>query len=510
MYIDNIRDIVWSLPSDDRKEFRAFINRQRVRKNRKDLELFEILCLDDPLKPREIVKKLYGNENMNAYHSIRKRLLKHLTDFIVIKQMDDDTTSASSVMGLLSLSRYLFDNGNSRPAWVYLNKAEDLALSTEQYDLIDNIINVQLANASNELAPPIDDIITKWRENKRLADEDERANVANTIIQLKLEEYRIHGADVDLKEHVNAVIDEYILGDAMLVRPKLLYNFMSIVRSAVIASKDYVPFEQMVIESYHGVADRDGFAKQDHYYKLGLLYMISHVLYRVRKFDKALEYLEIFRENLDMYNKTYHKIYYPKYILLYATVKSYVGQNEDSIEVMEDAIANSGNKISVNRLMDMKLNLSVYYFQQERYRDANRVLYQFDHTDKWLSKKMGKEWVIRKNLIEILIQYELGNVEIAMNRIKAFERAHKDILELFIYERVKTFLSFVKDTIDKPYLIATEEYFQHVDETLQRWPIEIEDIQAIAFFCWIKARMMKMKYYHVLVETVNGRMTGNV
>ena len=73
MYVDNIKDIIHLLNSDDKKEFRSFINRQKSKKNRKDLELFEILCETESYPAKEIVKRLYNELNMNAYHSIRKR-----------------------------------------------------------------------------------------------------------------------------------------------------------------------------------------------------------------------------------------------------------------------------------------------------------------------------------------------------------------------------------------------------------------------------------------------------
>ena len=76
-----------------------------------------------------------------------------------------------------------------------------------------------------------------------------------------------------------------------------------------------------------------------------------------------------------------------------------------------------------------------------------------------------------------------------------------------MYRRIRTFLGFVQDCIDKPYWVATKEYYDYVDKTLERWPVEKEDLQAMAFYCWLKSKMIKKSYYYALVETVNGRMT---
>jgi hypothetical protein len=148
------------------------------------------------------------------------------------------------------------------------------------------------------------------------------------------------------------------------------------------------------------------------------------------------------------------------------------------------------------------LNLAVYYFQKEDFKMCNKTLYQIQNTDNWLQKKKGKEWVLRKNLIEVITQYELGNVDIALNRIKSFKKTHEKLLQLSMYQRVHTFLGFVEDIIKNPEKVSQPEYLEHVDQTLDRWPIQREDIQAMAFYCWLKSKMQKRKYYEVLIEAM--------
>jgi len=134
--MDNLQEIICLLNKDEEREIRQFINRQKAKKNRKDLELFDILLNNKPLKTSIIVQKLYkkdGTKEKQAYHALRKRLLDHLREFIVVKQMDQDTSIDSKLMGQISLVRYLFDKNNGRLAWKYLRKAEKLAAETDQF-----------------------------------------------------------------------------------------------------------------------------------------------------------------------------------------------------------------------------------------------------------------------------------------------------------------------------------------------------------------------------------------
>jgi hypothetical protein len=505
-YVDYIRDIIVAMSADDCKEFKVFVQRQRNRKQRVDLQLFEILRKDENLKASQICELIYkGGKGMNAYHSIRKRLLKQLMEFSMLKRMEEDTTSASSIMGLLSIAQFLFDKGSDDTAWYYLKKCEEMALTNEQYDLLDNVYNMQISNASSSYAPPLQSIITNWKENKSLADEDERANVANTIIRMNLEKYRLEGGVIDIRSEINNVLEEYELNDVVFKRPKVLYNFLSIIRSEVLATKDYFSIQQVIIDLYKEMDQKNLFQKKDHFYKLSILYMICHVLYRNRKFQLAIEYLDIFKEEILAHKQMYYQRFYPKYLLIYAAVKSYQGENKVSIDLLENFLKDWKSS-SIELELDTKLNLAVYYFQQENFSSAIRTIVNIGHTDGFCVKKMGKEWLMRKNLIELLTQYEKGNTEIAMQRIKQFRISFKEMLSNPMYIRITTFLGFVEQCINKPYWVASQEFMDHVYDTLDRWPLEKEDLQAMAFYCWLKSKMLKDSYYHVLVETVNGKM----
>ena len=130
--MDKFQEIINTLAEDDKREFRIFINRQKSKKERKDLDLFELICAE--VNAKEIQTKLYKTPNKVAYHTLRKRLLKHLTDFIVLKQIDGDTTASSAISGLISMASYLFKNQSTELAWRFLSKAEQAAIKNEQHE----------------------------------------------------------------------------------------------------------------------------------------------------------------------------------------------------------------------------------------------------------------------------------------------------------------------------------------------------------------------------------------
>jgi hypothetical protein len=174
----------------------------------------------------------------------------------------------------------------------------------------------------------------------------------------------------------------------------------------------------------------------------------------------------------------------------------------DAIATTKDAWSDKQLRLPTNEKLNMQLNLAVYYFQSAEYKKANKTMMEIGHSDKWLEEKMGKEWRFKKNMIELIIQYELGNDDIALARIRTIEKQFSAFLTHPAYQRARLFLSFIKRMALHPDEVASPKFAKDVEEAQMGWPGHKEDIQAITFFCWLKSKMVKRDYYEVLLETV--------
>jgi hypothetical protein len=502
--MDDLKTTLEILTDEDRKELAIFIKRQKKKKNRKDLELYRLLIQPKNYKPEQLINILYPEApNAVAYYALRKRLLKHLSDFILLKRMEEDITAASSVMGMLSLANYLFDARIDRLAWAYLRKAEKLATANEQYDLLNTVYNLQIEKADNEFAEPLKFIINKRNENKKIADENERANIANSIINQRLQEVRRQGSDLHFDKIIQEVLRTYDLSEAVSKRPPLLHKLMSITRSAILARKDFLSFEPYIISKYHDAEQRYGFKKPHQYYKLSLLYMIAHVLYRNKKFGESMQYLKLLNEALNGEGKSHFPVFYPRYIFLMVANLVFVNQNNEAITLMEELLYKAKVNLSTKDQLTAQLGLSFNYFAQGAFTKANRVLMSIKRSDKWCEGKMGKEWVLKKNLGELILQYELGNEDLALNKIRSIERVFKDLLIEPTYKNVKQYLQLIKYMLNHPEILDKPEFIQQVESSLEFTSFESTDIQAMSFYAWLKAKMLKRPYYTVLFELAN-------
>ena len=498
--MDKLQELINTFSEEDKREFRVFINRQKSKKQRKDLDLFELINEQTP--PKKIEAKLYDRPNKVAYHTLRKRLLKHLSDFIVLKQIDGDTTAVSSITGLISLATYLFKKQSYDFAWRTLLKAETTAIDNEQHELLNNIYQLQIEESDNEFAPDIDDIYNKWVTNKKLVDENEKANIGYNFIKKELNTIKLKSEEKNLEKLITQLLKKYDLSDIVLKRPQILYKVLDLTRRVMLSNKDFYSFEPYIIKMYNELNNKHGFSKRNHFYKINIIYMIAHILYRNRKFEESNKYLELMQENMKSYNNAYYQQFFPKYIQLKAANFSYNNNNEKAIATLEEVNQKAMKKILISEQMNIQINLCVYYFNQDLFKAANQIIQTFNHTDSWLEKKMGKEWVLKKNLIEMIIQFELGNIDIVMNRIRAFQRSFSGMYQQSIYQRVEEFITFIKLLIDQPAVIKSVEFKNEMSQKLINAPQEKEDLQAMAFYCWMKSKMINQKYYDVLLDVV--------
>ena len=151
------------------------------------------------------------------------------------------------------------------------------------------------------------------------------------------------------------------------------------------------------------------------------------------------------------------------------------------------------------------MNLIIYFGNAGEYKKSNKIAHSINHSDNWLTKKMGIEWVLKKNMIEIMIQYELENYEIALNRIRAFERSFAQLFKHPLYARANLFMQKVKIIINNPTIIKDKTFVDDVINQLVKIPSEQEDLQAMAYYSWLKAKMLNKNYYEVLLEIANKR-----
>ena len=144
----------------------------------------------------------------------------------------------------------------------------------------------------------------------------------------------------------------------------------------------------------------------------------------------------------------------------------------------------------------------MFYFQKSDFKKSHTLFSKFYHTDKWYTEKAGKEWVIKKHLIEILLHIELKNIDLIESRLLSFKRNHSNYLKEINQQRVLTYLSLVEAYYKKPEQVTSEIFKDKVENAFEWVNSHREDIFVMSFYAWLKSKMEKESLYNTTLNLI--------
>jgi len=500
--MDSLVELINTFSKSDISDFTAFIHRMKQKEGRKDLQLFQFLYKNPEAGSNEIINHLYPDGNKEAYHALRKKLYKHLNDFIYHKQIRNDYTFESQINAQVSMARYLKEHNIMGSAWKYLQKAEKMAVSAEHFALANNIMSLQMDMPLKDHNQELRELLVRKQNYLRLAVEDENADTAYKIIKHLYREAKISTEEVELEKEVEWIFEEYQLNKALSNRPSVVYKLMSILRSVAASNKDYYHFEPILLSYYSQIDDKAAQKKSNRVMMARLQYMVAHTLFRNKKFSESIQYLKVLRESLRSLVKTEYVRMLPKLTQLYGANLFFTGNITNAIRVVD---ANFTEKLSIQQedSLNLKLNQSIYHFFNMDYRQAAKMLASIGHSNAWCAKVAGIEWVVKKDMLDIFIQFELGHYEIASNRVRALMRQRDLFKNHQQYERVEVFVKLIGKVVEDPEVAQSKTFYDEVEDSFDWQPIAEEDLHASVFYAWLKAKLLGRDCYEVLLELIS-------
>ena len=199
-------------------------------------------------------------------------------------------------------------------------------------------------------------------------------------------------------------------------------------------------------------------------------------------------------------NKKYFPAFRLKFNLLLALNLNYSNQQDQAITLLETLLLKKHHDIET--LLDIYLSLAMYYIQANNFKKAHAVFKTFYHTDLYYETKAGKEWVIKKNLIEIILHIELENIDLVESRLLSFKRQYFNYLKQINQERVITYLQFVERYYKKPDSIKTRHFKNKMEAAFIWVEAKREDIFVMSFFAWLKSKIENKPLYKATLELV--------
>jgi hypothetical protein len=491
-----------SLTSKEKKSFRK--NIESHRDALLTLQLFDLLIQDKTTDDTLIRKKLFGKEERSnqAYYMLRSRLYQKLIEFLKDEFNNTDSSGEAQVASLIYVAQNFINRKAYQPADDLLRRAEKLAEEAHHFEHLSQIYAKRLAHADH-LVTNFDELVIKATANLEIREQVYRLNLAFAAIRKTLKELRIKGSHFAPEETIRETIKQFrFTQKSIRTNPVFMHRLAELWRSVIISAKSYALFKPFLLKAYRSLQEANAFHGYNKHLQLDFLYFIAHVNYRTRNFSAASQWCDKLEEILQEEQFQNHPLH-AKQVGLKAGILFYTHQRESAIQLISNYLIQHSTENETKEHLNLRLNVSVYTFFLDKYSEANKLLRNIPTRSKTLEETVGHEWFFKRDLIEVVYQYELANIDIAWKYLQRIKTQYSMLLQEPNYQRVNIFIGFIEEFFKQPENITEPAFAQRIVESNIRWAGEHEDIQAILFFCWLRSKMKKKDCYSVLLERID-------
>lgn len=481
--MNSILAIIATLSEDERQEFLLRTKRKNRRSDAKNTALFELIAAG---KTTDLDLVLYGKPSKNAYHALCKRLQDSLIDFVASKSFSAETSEELDVLKLLLASRIFFEQKQVKIAFKTLAKAEKMAVQTDVYSILNEIYHTKIQYAHLSKTLVLEDVIISAEHNLKRFRQEFQLNQAYAVVKGEL-----RNGDAASKMVILKAFSKFDIKIDETLTYKSLYQLMEITAVTAKLQHDFKSVSAFMTDIYEVVHKKAGLSEKHRYYHIKMLNLMAISEFRNKQFEKSTQYADTMEAQMLADSKKYTSRFYEQLTIIKALNNYYTGKA---------SIAFSQLKGCHGVSLDISLLLVVCLFSQSRFSEAQQTLRNFQHSDDWYTKKMGWIWVLKKNMIEILVLIELDKLDLVLLKLERFRRHFSKKLKDIGEKRVLTFIGFVEQYYENPKAVTAPEFHKSVEKSFEWLGREQEDIFVLSFYSWLKAKMLGENLYTVTLQ----------
>ena len=477
--------IISTLSNQERQEFLLSTKRKNRRTDVKNIELFQLIASG---KIIDLDIELYGKPSKNAYHAVSKRLQDSLIDFIANRSFNAETSEDFDVLKLLLASRIFFEQKQSKIAFKTLAKAEKVAEQSDMYSILNEIYHTKLQYAHLNRTLVLDDVIISAENNLKHFRQEFQLNQAYAVIKGEL-----RNGDAASKMVILKAFSKFDIKIDESLTYKSLYQLMEITTVTAKLQGNFKSVSPFMMEIYQVLNKKSDLSSKHRYYHIMMLNLMAITAFRNKQFEESSRFTTAMQVQMLEENKKYTNRFLEKLTILQALNSYYTGKAALAFSQLHGYKGNS---------LDISLLLVVCLFHQSDFSEASATLRKFQHSDDWYTKKMGWMWVLKKNMIEILVLIELDKLDMVLLKVQRFKRQFSKKLKDFGEKRVLVFAGFVERYYENPKEVTSAQFQKNVEKSFEWLGREQEDIFVLSFYAWLKAKMLGENLYKVTLELV--------
>ncbi|GGG19452.1 hypothetical protein GCM10011344_20170 [Dokdonia pacifica] len=487
-------DLIHSLSTEDYEKFKSYIRRKNKRTDTKNLALLKLLRQSQ--LPANIDHILYGKASKNAYHALCKRLHDNLIDFIASRSLETETTEEFEVLKLILTARILYEQEIHKAAQKTLQKAATLAKTHDLYSMLTEIYHTQIQYTHLHPEINLEILIQDFQINQKLHQHQENLNLAYAYIKNKISQTN-NIVTVDVNQLLSDAFQKFNITIDTSLTFKSLYQLLEIINTVARLENNYVdalPFFERV---YHKINLKKTLSNKHLYYHIHLLYFMANAYFRNRQFERATGYLDTMKSHMLSERGKYELRFRESELLLRTLILNYTGHGLDAITLLEKHFESSQQKNKTQN-PDLILVLCICLTQQERHKQAHSALNKLRHSTTWYIAKMGEDWVIKHDLLELITHIELEHIDLVASLLKRFKRKYKHVIQH--ENRLQDFLKTLEIIYKYPEEIKSIRFRESVKRLFTSKDKAKEDIFMLSYFAWIHSKTTQKSLYQTTLD----------
>ena len=500
-----LEEMITHMSPDKCRRFRATMSEKSFAKN--ELKLFDEIAKQGKKSRKDLMSALYGKvKKRNAFDNVRKRLIDFLIDFVVWNQAVNVNEPRAQVLRLMSAA-YTF---RSELAWNsvlhFSTKAEKIAVKNKMYIFLEGIYDFWVQNAASlKLKISFETLMKKRDANKIIVDRMRKLIESEAEIELELHRAKRNGTLINVQEIFDKVTAKIQLTPKEKLEPSFRLRITRIFRAALLSVKQYNEVEKLVMKVYNDLNKAKAFGVKESEEEQTLIYMVAHAKYRNKKFEEADKWVDKLIERLPPRTWVTNPNYL-KGLALRAAIYTYTGNNQKAIDSLSNLRKSRPLNSHMKEWLNIDLSLSVYHFNAGEYNKTIQLLNGLRKLDYDLKDTMGPEWCYKMDMIEMITHYDRKNIELAIQLHSRIKRDYSGEMDKNKYANAWMFHKVIGKVITKPELVKSQAFRTSLKKMIQDWEVDMTDLQAVTFFCRLKALLHGEDYYKVLMTEVGTKL----
>lgn len=486
----DLKAIIQQFSKEESTAFKSFLLAKNKRHDTKNIVLYNHIRKGIPTSQLDHI--LYGKPNRNAFHALHKRLQDNLIDFIATRNFDTETSQDMQVFKWILAARLLYEQNLSKPALKLLNKATKKAQDLDLYTALIESYHTQLQYSHLHPEVNLEELTQQAIQCQQDFLNQEKLNIAYAHLKRSLSlSSELLKQPID--QTIFETLDQFGININSDLTLKSLFQLLEITNTAANLDHNYSDALPFILKAYSSLGQKQHLTAKHRVYHIQILYFMANTYFRLKDFKKSQTYLDQMLTAMQAASPSLYARFLPNYILIKSLCLNYSGNAQKAIDLLENHL-----KHKKNHDPDLILALTVFYTQQEEFAQALTTINTLKHTDTWYSKQLGTDWVLKKELVVLLVYFELEYIDLVQSQLRRFTRSYKPIIKA--KPRLNYFVQTISKLFKNPDSIEEERFRESVKTQFITDSLEREDIFMISFFAWIKAKIKKTPLYQTTLE----------